>query len=249
MVDRGGPRGVVSARVFAPGPFVVGTPAVLDSDAAHHLRVRRIAVGAPVTLLDGAGAVAEGTLAGLTRGGALVAVANVRRVGPLPPVHLLAPIADRDRMLWLAEKATELGVSSWSAVRWRRSLGVAPRGEGDAFRAKVAARMRSALEQCGGPWLPEVRPELDPGDAAADAAAGTRYLLVAGAPAMFGLRPRGPVTIALGPEGGIDDEEVAVLTAAGFVPVSVAAHVLRFETAGVAAITLARAQLADGRAG
>jgi len=236
----------MSARVFAPGPFVVGTPAVLDVDAAHHLRVRRVAVGAPVTLLDGSGAIADGSLAGLTRGGALVAVAAVRRVGPLPPVHLLAPIADRDRMLWLAEKATELGVTSWSALRWRRSLGVAPRGEGDAFRAKVAARVRSALEQSGGPWLPEVRSESDPADAAAGAEAGTRYLLVAGAPPMLGTRPRGPVTIALGPEGGIDEEEVALFTAAGFVPVSVAAHVLRFETAGVAALTLARAMLAVG---
>jgi 16S rRNA (uracil1498-N3)-methyltransferase len=236
----------MTARVLAPGPFVVGAPAVLDVDAAHHLRVRRVAVGAPVTLLDGVGAVADGTLAGLTRGGALVAVAAVRRVGPLPPVHLLAPIADRDRMLWLAEKATELGVTSWSALRWRRSLGVAPRGEGDAFRAKVSARVRSALEQCGGPWLPEVRSECDPADVAAGAEAGTRYLLVAGAPPMLGTRPQGSVTIALGPEGGIDEEEVALFTAAGFMPVSVAAHVLRFETAGVAAITLVRALLAAG---
>jgi 16S rRNA (uracil1498-N3)-methyltransferase len=233
----------VTVRVFTPAPLAAGATIALDGDAAHHLRVRRVVVGAAVMLHDGAGNIADGVLAGLGKGSALVAVDGVRTVAPLPAVHLLVPVADRERMLWLAEKATELGVSSWRAVRWRRSLSVAPRGEGDAFRAKVAARMRSALEQSGAAWLPEILPELDAVDAARGAAAGTRYLLAAGAPGMLRGTVRAPVTLALGPEGGIDGDEQAQLVAAGFELVSVAPYVLRFETAGIAALTLARAAL------
>jgi 16S rRNA (uracil1498-N3)-methyltransferase len=232
-------------RVYASGPFAPGTPVALDADAVHHLRVRRVVVGAPVAMHDGGGSIAEGVLAGLNKGSALVTVDAVRSVPRLPAVHLLVPIADRDRMLWLAEKATELGVTSWRAVRWRRSLSVAPRGEGEGFRAKVAARMRSALEQSGAAWLPEILPEADVKDIVA-VDNGSRYLLTAGAPGMLRGGPGAvvaPVTLALGPEGGIDADEDAELQAAGFRPVSVAPHVLRFETAGVAAVTLARAAL------
>jgi 16S rRNA (uracil1498-N3)-methyltransferase len=241
VVVRGDPT--VTARVFAPGPYAVGTPVALDADAVHHLRVRRVVVGAPLALHDGEGSIADGVLAGMGKGSALVTVDAVRLVPPLPAVHLLVPVADRDRMLVLAEKATELGVTSWRAVRWRRSLSVAPRGEGEGFRLKVAARMRSALEQSGAAWLPEILPELDASALAALAKGGTCYLLIAGAPGMLRGTVVPPVTLALGPEGGIDADEQAELVAAGYRPVSVAPHVLRFETAGIAAVTLARAAL------
>jgi 16S rRNA (uracil1498-N3)-methyltransferase len=232
--------------VFAAGPFATGTPIALDADAVHHLRVRRVAVGAPLALHDGEGSIAAGVLAGMGKGSALVTVDQVRSVPRLPAVHLLVPVADRDRLLLLAEKATELGVTSWRAVRWRRSLSVAPRGEGEGFRLKVAARMRSALEQSGAAWLPEILPELDAGEVAAITRGGTRYLLTAGAPGMLRGTVVAPVTLALGPEGGIDAGEQAELVTAGFQPVSVAPHVLRFETAGIAAVTLARAALDQG---
>jgi 16S rRNA (uracil1498-N3)-methyltransferase len=236
----------MTVRVYTPAPLAVGATIALDGDAAHHLRVRRVAVGAAVAVHDGAGAIGDGVLAGLGKGSALVSVDGVRTVAPMPPVHLLVPVADRERMLWLAEKATELGVTSWRAVRWRRSLSVAPRGEGEGFRLKVAARMRGALEQSGAAWLPEILPELDATEAAGGASPGSRYLLAAGAPGMLrrtAKAPRAPVTLALGPEGGIDEDEHAAFVAAGFVAVSVASQVLRFETAGIAALALARAVL------
>jgi 16S rRNA (uracil1498-N3)-methyltransferase len=239
----------MSVRLFAAGPFVVGGAVTLDEDAAHHLRVRRVVSGELVSLHDGNGTVASGQLTDLTKSRAVVRVDGLTQVRRLPAVHLLAPIGDRDRMLWLVEKATELGVTSWQAVRWRRSLSVGPRGDGDGFRAKVRARMRGALEQSGGAWLPEVLPELSPAEAAAAAPAeGERYLLTAGAPGMLRGAVEAPVTIVLGPEGGIADDEAALFTGAGFRAVSVGPNVMRFETAGVAALVLARAAL-DGNPG
>jgi 16S rRNA (uracil1498-N3)-methyltransferase len=223
------------------GPFTAGETVTVGDAATHHLRVRRARVGDAMALYDGAGIIADGTLTSLTTHRAHVEIAAVRHVAPPPAVHLLAPIADRDRMLWLAEKATELGLTSWRGIRWRRSLGVSPRGEGAAFATKLHARMSAAVEQSGNPWLPAILEDAD-APAAAAQGDGTRYLLTAGAPLMLPSM-RGPVTVVLGPEGGIEDDEAALFERAGFVPASVGSHTLRFETAGVAAIALVRAIL------
>jgi 16S rRNA (uracil1498-N3)-methyltransferase len=230
--------------LVAPGPFTVGEPVTVSDAATHHLRVRRAAMGNAITLYDGAGTVAEGQLTLLTTHRAVVSIAAVRHVDPPPAVHLLAPIGDRDRMLWLAEKATELGLTSWRPVQWRRSRSVSPRGEGPSFAAKVHARMCTAVEQSGNPWLPAIEPDVDPEQAAQSS--GVRYILTAGAPPLSGAISA-PVTLALGPEGGIEDDEAALFERSGFVPVSVGANTLRFETAGIVALGLVRAMLEHTR--
>ena len=231
--------------LFTQGPFTVGETITVEDAATHHLRVRRATMGNAIALYDGAGTTAEGQLTLLTTHRAVVSITSVRHIDAPPAVHLLAPIADRDRMLWLAEKATELGLTSWRAVNWRRSRSVTPRGEGPAFTAKVRARMCAAVEQSGNPWLPTVEPDVDPSVAAAESS-GARYMLTAGAPPMSGPLTA-PVTLALGPEGGIEDDEAALFERSGFIPVSVGAHTLRFETAGVVALGLARALLEHTR--
>jgi 16S rRNA (uracil1498-N3)-methyltransferase len=54
---------------------------------------------------------------------------------------------------------------------------------------------------------------------------------------------RAPITLALGPEGGLEDAEKAELQQAGFLPVSLGPGILRFETAGAAGVAIARALL------
>ena len=53
-----------------------------------------------------------------------------------------------------------------------------------------------------------------------------------------------PVTIAVGPEGGVEADERQRFVAAGFAPVSLGGNILRFETAGVAALAIVRTRLA-----
>jgi len=55
--------------------------------------------------------------------------------------------------------------------------------------------------------------------------------------------PSTSVTLAIGPEGGFEPSEIAALDAAGFVPVSLGANVLRFETAAIAGVAAVRAAL------
>ncbi len=226
-------------------PFSVGVTCVLDEHAARHMRVLRLESGAAVGVRDGHGHVGAGQLVRLTKTQAFIEVTDVAIIAPLPEVHLLVPVADRDRMLWLAEKACELGCTSWRPVLWRRSRSVSPRGEGVAFQQKVMARMTGALAQSEGAWLPQPFPEAPLERALLAAPPGDRLVLDPAGLPMVGTAAalQEPIVLAIGPEGGIEADELDALVAAGFRPVRLGPTILRFETAAVAALAIARTAL------
>ena len=236
------------ATFFAPETPAAGVSLTLGDDAAHHMRVRRMAPPERVRLIDGAGTIGHGSLVRLTKTQATIEVESLEEIAPLHPVHLLVPIGDRDRMLWLAEKCAELGATTWRPVLWRRSRSVQPRGEGITFQAKVRARMTAALEQSGNPWLPVIFPDAPLDRALAATPDGVRLVLDRGGSPMLSRGPtRAPVVVAIGPEGGFDDAERVALREAGFDAVSISTNVLRFETAGAAGLAIARAMLGVNR--
>jgi 16S rRNA (uracil1498-N3)-methyltransferase len=235
------------ATFFANDSFTPGVTVTLSDEAAHHIRVARVGVGECVALRDGAGKAALGTLVKAGKTSALVDVGEISEMAKPQPIHLLCPVADRDRMLWLAEKTMELGLASWRPVIWRRSKSVSPRGEGSTFQSKVRARMISALIQSGGGWLADIFPESTIDRAIAAAPLGTRLLLAKDGEPIAGVPTTAPVTIALGPEGGMEAAERDAFLGAAFLPVKLAQTTLRFETAGVAAVAIAAASLALAR--
>lgn len=237
------------ASFVTPGPFAPGR-LTLGEDAAQHARVRRLAEGERVTLRDGAGGVADARVVRIDRRALDVEVTHVAHADAPPAVHLLAPVGDRDRMLWLAEKAVEIGIASWRAVRWQRSRSVSPRGEGEAFVAKLRARMAQAVAQSDGAWLPEVHDAADFADVVAALPAGARVVLDGeGGPisAVEAGAVQTGVVVALGPEGGLEVEEFAACDAAGFRRVRLPGNVLRFETAGVVGVAFASAAVEASR--
>jgi len=240
-------RTPVATFFAADDSFAVGGTVNLSDEAAHHIRVARVGVGECVALRNGAGKAAVGVLVKANKTNALVDVSEVSELPKPPPIHLLAPVADRERMLWLAEKAMELGISSWRPVVWRRSKSVTPRGEGSTFQAKVRARMIAALVQSGSGWLPDIFPEATIDRAVAATPLGTRVLLAQDGEPMAGVPMKSPVTIALGPEGGMEPAERDVFIGAAFLPVKLTPSTLRFETAGVAGVAIAAASLALSR--
>ena len=231
------------AAFFCPEPMEPGHTVILGEGEVQHARVRRIGIGERVRLLDGAGAVGFGTVVRLSKAQASIEIESVERVEPGPVIHLMVPIADRERMLWVAEKATELAIFSWRPVMWKRSRSVSPRGEGVTFQAKARMRMLSALTQSGGAWLPVLYPDATPDRALASAPAGARWLLDPDGEPLPNVSVTAPLTIAVGPEGGVEPEERTLLTGAGFLPVRIAPLTLRFETAAIAGLAIARAAL------
>ncbi len=226
-------------------PLQSGVTISLGEGVARHMRARRMAVGSRVAVLDGIGHRAHGYINKLGTTSAGIEIVEILAHLPPPTVHLLVPIADRDRMLWLGEKAAELGVTSWRPVLWRRSRSVKPRGEGMTFQGRLRARMISALEQSGGAWLPQLHPDAPIDRVLAAVPPGVRVALEPSADVSIAALPQisAPVTIAVGPEGGLEPSEVAALVAAHFQPVRLGGNMLRFETAAIAALAIVRSLL------
>lgn len=242
MVERNDRAAAVT--FFSSDSFVPGVPVTLGDDAAQHARVIRIGSGESVDLRDGRGNAARGILARVAKRSLTVDVTEVWEIPMLPSIHMLVPVADRDRMLTLAEKVTELGATSWRPIMWRRSRSVGPAGDGPAFQSRLKGRMISALTQSGGGWLPEIFPSAPLSRAIAASPDGSRILLDAHADSsILSVDLSDPVSIALGPEGGLDDRERDEMIGAGFTPVSLVGGTLRFETAGIGALAIARAML------
>lgn len=230
---------------YAPGAW--GPNVELSEGAAHHASVKRLGVGDPVRLTSGDGRRVHAVISEIAKRRLVVSTIGetVEQVPELPPVELWAPVGDRERMLWLAEKATELGLTAWRPVIYRRSRSVNPRGEGDAFREKVRARMISALEQSGGAWLPELLPESPLEQALRETPWESGLLLDSAGNSIRDTLSRFTVhdsrfTVGLGPEGGLDPDERDEFLSVGWRRASLGANVLRFETAAVSALAIIR---------
>ena len=233
MVERPGHSAVTTFFVTR----VAGHVLELGEDAAHHARVKRLEVGDEIALTDGKGLRAAGRIATIGKRGVSVEVDDVDEVRRPPEINLFVPVADKERMLWAAEKAAELQIASWTPVMYERSKSVSPRGEGEAFDRKVEARMRGAIEQSGGAWLPEIRPT----QTVADLARIKGIVLERDTKPLGAWMTIQPVNLAVGPEGGFAGQELQTLLDAGWSAASFGDVTLRFETAAIGAVAVLRA--------
>ena len=230
----------------------------MEADEASHLRAARIRAGGRFAVTDGQGRRWESELVVLGRRGARCRLLRPLPVRPRLPVRVWAPVANRDRSLWLVEKVVELGACAVTWVEWERSRSVGDAGRSEGFRRRAAARARAALTQSGRSWLPRLCGPVTPEEALAAHDGVGWFADAEGRPAFAGgaLRPslRDPLsarsgaalTVAVGPEGGLTEEERRRCAGAGFARVSLGRGTLRFETAAVAALALAAAILDHG---
>lgn len=228
-----------------PGALVAGAEIALPDSEVKHLRARRVEDEATVRLVDGTGSVGEGILVVDGRS-ARVRVAGVAQE-PMPPALVLAVAAgDRERFGWVMEKAAELGVTRVVPVETERSLSVASRLRPEQVD-RLSVRGREAIKQSGSAWAPVLESPLSLGRFLAGQADGARWLADPDGAACRPLGATEAVTMLVGPEGGFTPEERAAILRAGFLPVSLGPHVLRFETAAVAAAAAAWQARKDSR--
>jgi 16S rRNA (uracil1498-N3)-methyltransferase len=99
----------------------------------------------------------------------------------------------------------------------------------------LRTRAWETLKQCGGAWLPAIMPPVSLGDFLRETGQGLHWLAdPGGAPPPAALDAT-PVTVLVGPEGGFSEGERTAILAAGYRPTSFGPHILRFETAAIAA--------------
>jgi 16S rRNA (uracil1498-N3)-methyltransferase len=243
-----------SIRLFTDTPLEPGHAVTLPATATTHaLRVLRLKSGDAVMLFNGDGHEypARLVIAGIRDVRAEVASRESPvRESPLQ-VTLVQTLARGEKMDWIIQKTTELGVARVVPVTTERSEVKldAARGEKrlDHWRAVAIA----ACEQCGRNVLPAIEAPVELSawlKTTSAMEAGSRWMLHPdGATRVRDLSAMSPATLvlAVGPEGGFGDSDVAALRAHGFGELAMGPRILRTETAGVAAIAALQAILGD----
>lgn len=235
-------------RLYVANDLSADTTIVLDKDQSHYLaNVMRVKPGETIALFNGRDGEWQGHLETVAKNGVSARlVAQTRPQIPEPDLWLLAAPIKKDRIDLVAEKASELGISMLWPVFTRRT--VMSRVNTD----RLAANMTEAAEQCERLTVPSMHEPAALEKALADWDA-TRPLLFldesgSGAPIAqaLGTVPPGKLALLVGPEGGFDENERALLARQPFaVPVSLGPRILRAETAAIAGLAIVQALLGD----
>jgi 16S rRNA (uracil1498-N3)-methyltransferase len=211
----------------------VGKRVGLDEHENHHLKVRRAKDGEEVQVLDGSGLMGTGTLVQVGREW-MVELGSAELQQPPLPLTLAVAAGDRERFSWMVEKAVELGVTRIVPLETKHTAAVATRLK-PTHVERLRRAVLDAIKQCGAPWAPTLESPTSLVAFASEPLSGTGWLGdEAGAP-VPALLDRGGVTVVVGPEGGLSEDEWKVLLQAGYQPMSLGQHTLRFETAALAA--------------
>lgn len=246
------------SRFHCPVPLATGDVLDLPAGAARHAQVLRLQPGDALTLFTGDGrGEYDAVVTRMGRSSVAVSVGAHHAVDREPPraLHLAVTLIASDRMDWLVEKATELGVASIQPLVAARSVLKLGGERADRKRAHWQAVAVAACEQCGrnrvpvvhavqtlGDWLAQAPTEsaTPPAPPATTGGAPGRWLLSLHPQALALARAAaampGPLTLLCGPEGGFTEAEEAQALARGFAPVSLGPRVLRAETAPLAAL-------------
>ncbi len=233
----------MSERFFSSHPLTSGCVA-LDGPEAHHLlHVMRAAVGDEVTLFDGSGIEFQAVVETLRRSDAELRITARREIDRELSFPLVVGVAlpKGDRQKWLVEKLTELGVTTFVPLVTARSVAQPAASALERLHRAII----EAAKQCGRNRLMQIaNPQtwdkwISTGwlGSSASEPPATRRLLAhsTGDPLnTIDLSQPAPTCLAIGPEGGLTDDEVAAAIAAGWRCVSLGPRTLRIETAAVA---------------
>lgn len=230
-------------RFFLPGLPESGA-ALLEGLEAHHLiHVLRARMGDVVELFDGAGLVALAEVIKLTKRDVSLQIQQTsRRMAAPKRVVLATAVPKGDRFDWLIEKATELAVSLVIPLTTTRSV-VDPR---DSKLEKLRQTVISACKQSGRNFLMDLAPVTAWKDfVETRLSGGAAWIAHPGGESL----PTGSAlwaghdsaVFAVGPEGGLTDDEVRLAEQHGAKRVSLGANILRIETAAIALAAIAQA--------
>ncbi len=237
-------------RSHVDAPLQVDDEITLPDDvAAHLLRVLRLQEGDACVLFNGDGHDYHARITAIGKREARAQVLSARRIDNESPLRitLLQGIARGEKMDWILQKATELGMARFLPVSSDRSEVKLDAQRADKRLAHWRGIVVSACEQSGRAVVPDV---LAP-QALAHAAGlrtGRGFILDPFAEASLAHLQGEPLrdcTIAIGPEGGWSPRDREHLLAEGFEGLRLGPRVLRTETAGIAAIAALQALSGD----
>lgn len=226
-------------RLFIDDTLAAGQSRRIDGNAAHYLaQVMRVAPGSIIILLDNQTGEWTAEVTATSRRAVDVTVTqNLRPREPVPDFWLCVAPIKKHHFDLVIEKATELGVDRILPVLTRRSVVDKVNAE------RMGVIMREAAEQCARTALPELAPPVPLPRLLADWPQERTIFFAdenGGESAATTIaRHPGPAAILIGPEGGFDDDERALIRAHPQAhPISLGPRILRAETAAIAATAI-----------
>lgn len=220
-------------RFYAPD--ITTTMLLPDEEAQHCVRVLRLKEGEEVEVVDGKGHLHLCRILNANAKNCAVEIVRTTDVKPHWGCRItvaIAPTKNMDRMEWMAEKVTEMGVDRIVPLLCRYSERKVLKTE--RLRKILVAAMKQSLKATL-PQLDDLTPFDDFMKALPD---GQRFIAYCD-PAIprrdfvKECLPESDVTILVGPEGDFSQPEIRAALDAGFIPVSLGDSRLRTETAGV----------------
>ncbi len=230
-------------RFHCPVPLAEGAELSLPAAAARHVQVLRLQPGDEVTLFNGEGGEFTAEVLRMGRSDVQVKVLkhhDVEREASRQ-IHIAIGMPANERMDWLVEKATELGVASIQPLHAAHSV---LRLSGERAQKKQAhwqSIAAAACEQCGRNRVPVVHDVADLTAWLAQPKSMPSFVLslqdrAADSQTLAQRLDHPALTCLIGPEGGLSPQEEATALASGLAPLSLGARVLRSETAGIAVV-------------
>lgn len=242
-------------RVYVDAPLTGARHVTLAGSAAAHItRVLRLRPGDAVCLFNGQGGEFAGTIEHSHGAQVRLAIGEHRAIERESglAITLAQGISRGERMDLVVQKATELGVMQIAPLHCERSVVRLDAAQSQRRSQRWRAIAVAACEQSGRNRVPHIAAATELRGflrslPAARAAGAARMLLSPGAggglEAIAG--PLTELTVLIGPEGGLTDEEQAAASDAGFTGVRLGPRVLRTETATIAALALVQRQFGD----
>ncbi|MDE2451452.1 MAG: 16S rRNA (uracil(1498)-N(3))-methyltransferase [Gammaproteobacteria bacterium] len=239
-------------RVHVPGPLAAGGRQTIEGDAANHIvRVLRLEPGDPLTVFDGRGGEYSARIDAVRKGAVVIEVLQgsaSERESPLS-LTLAQGVSRGERMDWVVQKASELGVTRIIPVLTERTVVKLDARQAERRLLHWRGIAVAACEQSGRTRVPDIASPLELDDFLGrnDAKRATRVLLSpSGTLRVDDLTaPHHEMLVLIGPEGGLAEAEQRRALAAGFLAVRMGPRVLRTETAAIAALTLLQSEFGD----
>ncbi len=220
-------------------PDIEDTLQLPPDEAQHALKVLRLQKGAALEITDGRGTLYNAALQD-TRTGAVAILSSTKCKEERHITLAIAPTKNRERMEWLVEKATEIGISEIALLDTAHS----ERHHYDVSRLNRVAI--AALKQSHKAYLPRIQKLTSFADFISGDHEGCLYIAHVRddcghrqeAVAAIQAADKDTAVVLIGPEGDFSRDEVEAAIARGYAPVSLGNQVLRTETAALVAIVL-----------
>ena len=220
--------------IFYKKELIKGINTLSEDESKHCAKVLRHQKGDEILIFDGNGGQHRAILTQISKKLCEFEIQS-SEISPEKgfSIHLvIAPTKNIDRMEWLTEKLTEIGVDEITFLQTKHS-------ERKKLRLdRLEKKAISAMKQSGNPFLPKINDLTNLNDFVSDCKTDLKLIAHVDTSHLYlkkAIKPDCSVTILIGPEGDFSTDEVAFAKGSGFQPVSLGQNTLRTETAGFVA--------------